>query len=48
MNNGIQSVLRSFMFASLATALTSAMAWMVIDSTIPYDDPAQLFAQPAA
>jgi hypothetical protein len=48
MNGSIKSFLRSIMFASLAIALTGAMAWMVIDSTTPFGDPEQQFAQTSA
>ncbi len=41
----LQSIYRSFVCASIATAFTAALAWMVIDSTTTglkyYDDSAQ-------
>jgi hypothetical protein len=48
MNSRLRTVIQSFICASVATVMTAALAWSVIDSTTTgtqYDDPSQLFAQ---
>jgi hypothetical protein len=47
MKISIRSVVRSLVYASLATALSGAFVWLTLGSTPQYDDPAQLFAQSA-
>jgi hypothetical protein len=48
MNSKLRTVIQSFICASVATVMTAALAWSVVDSTTSgqhYDDPSQLFAQ---
>jgi hypothetical protein len=48
MNSRLRTVIQSFICASVATVMTAALAWSVIDSTTAgaqYDHPSQLFAQ---
>jgi hypothetical protein len=48
MSAKLRTVIQSFICASVATVMTAALAWSVIDSTTSgsqYDDPLQLFAQ---
>ena len=48
MNSRLRTVIQSFICASVATVMTAALAWSVIDSTTAgtqYDNPSQLFAQ---
>jgi hypothetical protein len=48
MSTRVRTVIQSFICASVATVLTAALAWSVIDSTTggsQYDEPSQLFAQ---
>jgi hypothetical protein len=48
MSTKLRTIIQSFICASVATVLTAALAWSVIDSTTAgaqYDDPSQLFAQ---
>jgi hypothetical protein len=44
----LRTIIQSFICASVATVMTAALAWSVIDSTTngpQLDDPSQLFAQ---
>jgi hypothetical protein len=48
MNARLRTVIQSFVCASVATVMTAALAWSVIDSTTAgpqFDDSSQLFAQ---
>lgn len=48
MSTRIRTVIQSFICASVATVLTAALAWSVIDSTTSgsqYEEPSQHFTQ---
>jgi len=48
MNTKLRTVIQSFICASVATVMTAALAWSVIDSTTSgpqYGESSQLFAQ---
>jgi hypothetical protein len=48
MNGKLRTVIQSFICATVATVMTAALAWSVVDSTTnaaQFDDPSQLFAQ---
>lgn len=48
MSTRIRTVIQSFICASVATVMTAALAWSVVDSTTSgsqYNEPSQLFAQ---
>jgi len=48
MNAKLRTLIQSFICASVATVMTAALAWSVIDSTTSrpqFEDPSQLFAQ---
>jgi hypothetical protein len=48
MNAKLRTLIQSFICASVATVMTAALAWSVIDSTTgapQFEDPSQLFAQ---
>ncbi len=48
MSSKLRTVIQSFICASVATVMTAALAWSVIDSTTSgsqFEDPSQPFAQ---
>ena len=48
MSSRLRTVIQSFICASVATVLTAALAWSVVDSTTTgpqFDGPSQLFAR---
>jgi hypothetical protein len=48
MSSKLRTIIQSFICASVATVMTVALAWSVIDSTTSgsqFEDPSQLFAQ---
>lgn len=48
MSSKLRTVIQSFICASVATVMTAALAWSVVDSTTSgpqFDEPSQLFAQ---